>query len=168
MKKTKKRRYNTRRIHLTTSYSTLEVAELYGLHKGSVLNWIKQGLKIIDQHKPYLIRGSDLFDFLNKRQKLRKVICQSNELYCFKCRSPRRPINKSVQITKRNEHRLKVVGRCAICNTKMFRDGALGKLDEIRKIFSIELQSQEHIVDCELPSVNSDINKEVTVEQVQS
>ncbi len=168
MKKIKKRRYNTRRIHLTTSYSALEVAELFGLHKGSVLNWIKQGLKIIDQHKPYLIRGSDLFDFLNKRQKQRKVSCQPNELYCFKCRAPRRPLNESIQITKRNNCRLKIEGCCFICNTKMFRDGALSKLDEFRKIFSIELQSQEHIVECELPSVNSDINKEVIIEQVQS
>lgn len=140
MKKIKKRRYNTRRIHLTTSYSALEVAELYGLHKGSVLNWIKQGLKIIDQHKPYLIRGSDLFDFLNKRQKQRKVNCQLNELYCFKCRAPRKPISESVQITKRNNCRLKIEGRCHTCNTKMFRDGALSKIEEIRKIFSIETQ----------------------------
>ena len=71
MKKIKKRKYNTRLIRLTTSYSVQEVAELYHLHKGAVLRWIKDGLKIIDQHKPYLIHGSELLYFkqTTKQQK---------------------------------------------------------------------------------------------------
>lgn len=146
------------------SYSVQEVAELYELHKGSVLNWIREGLQTIDRHKPYLVRGSDLFDFLNKRQQKRKVICKPNELFCFKCRLPQKPKLESIKIIKRNVHRLKIEGHCNLCNTKMFRDGALKKKNEIYKIFSIEEQLKEHIVECEYSSVNNDITKEVTIE----
>lgn len=72
------------------SYSVQEVAELYGLHKNAVLRWIKDGLPIIDQRKPYLIYGADFADYLDGRQKKRKHKCGSDEFYCCKCRAPRK------------------------------------------------------------------------------
>ncbi len=157
MKKTNKRTYNTRRIRLTVSYSVQDVAELFGIHKNAVLRWIKDGLKIIDQRKPYLVYGRVLADFINVRQIERKQVCGKDEFYCCKCRRPRKALPRSVQVEKRNQHRIKISGICAICHSRIFRDGSINKQDEILKIFASITPLEKHIVECQDSSVNSDI-----------
>lgn len=153
----KNRKYSTRRISSKVSYTIHEIAELFSLHKNSVSTWIKSGLPIIDNKKPYLINGADLIQFLNIRQKKRKHICKSYELYCCKCRLPRKPHPNSVIIENRNMYRLKISARCEICQTKMFKDANVQKRIEIEKAFAALLQTQEHIYDCNVVSINSDI-----------
>jgi len=163
----KKRKYNTRRISLKISYSVQEIAELFGIHKNAALNWIKAGLKIIDQKKPYLINGSDLIEFLNIRQKKRKHKCKLDEFYCFKCRLPRKPLSGSIQITPRNIHRLKITAKCSVCLTNIFKDGSAKKQDEIELTYGFAMQPQEHIVGCNDTSINSDILENDKYEQIQ-
>lgn len=163
----KSRRYNTRRISLKISYSVQEVSELFSVHKNAVLNWIKAGLKIIDQRKPYLINGADLVEFLNTKQKKRKHKCKHNEFYCFKCRVPRKPHPGSVKITPRNIHRLKITAKCELCLTPVFKEGSAKKLQEIEKLYSVQSQQQEHIVSCDDVSINSDTKGSTEDEQIQ-
>ena len=153
----KRRKYNTRRISLKISYSVQEIAELFGIHKNAALNWIKAGLKIIDQKKPYLINGADLVEFLNMRQKKRKHKCKPDEFYCFKCRLPRKPLLGSIQITPRNIHRLKITAKCSACLTRVFKEGSAKKRAEIEQNYASVLQPQEHIIGCKEVSTNSDI-----------
>lgn len=153
----KKRKYNARRISLKISYSVQEVAELFGIHKNAALNWIKAGLKIIDQKKPYLINGAELVEFLNTRQKKRKHKCKPDEFYCFKCRLPRRPLPGSILITLRNVHRLKISAKCSDCLTNVFKDGSVKKRDEIEQNYAAVSHPLEHIIGCKEVSINSDI-----------
>lgn len=153
----KRRKYNTRRISLKISYSVQEIAELFGIHKNAALNWIKTGLKIIDQKKPYLINGADLVDFLNIRQKKRKHKCKPDEFYCFKCRLPRKSSPGSVLITPRNIHRLKITAKCSVCLTNVFKEGSAKKRTEIEQNYAAVSQPQEHIIVCKEVSINSDI-----------
>ena len=149
------------------SYSVQEIAELYSLHKNAVFMWVRSGLKIIDQKKPYLINGSDLIEFLNTKQKKRKHKCKPDELFCFKCRLPRTSQLNSVSITPRNLHRLKISGRCAVCNTKMFKEASVQRCSELELIFAGVLQTQEHIIDCDNLSLNSDNKESKKYEPVQ-
>lgn len=163
----KRRRYNTRRISRNKSYSIQEIAELFNLHKHSVLLWIKSGLKKIDDSKPYLIYGADLIHFLDNKQKKRKHKCKPNELFCFKCKCPRLPKSGSVQITARNVYRLKISAKCEICNTKMFKDASVQRRSELEKTFSAILQAQEHILACNNLSANCDIEGNKEYESIQ-
>ena len=76
--KTRKRTYNTRLVKRDYPYSIREIAELFGVHNKSVRNWIKSGLRLIDSSKPFLIHGSDLKDFLNKKHAKRKCRCKTH------------------------------------------------------------------------------------------
>ena len=160
MQSKKKRTYNVRRICLTQSYSVQEVAELFGIHKNSVLQWKKSGLPVIDDKKPFLFYGGDLAEFLRKRQSSRKHKCQPNEFYCCKCRKPRTPWANLVDVEFKNSKKILLKALCSVCETSIQRMGATKKLSEYRKTFSIQTKQEEHIIASSLPSANCDKEKE--------
>ena len=162
----KPRKYNTRRISRNRSYTIQEITELFGLHKNSVLIWLRTGLKKIDCQKPYLINGGDLVDFLEAKKKKRRQKCKPNELFCLKCKSPRLSKPDCIQITERNIYRLKISGRCQICNTKMFKDASVQRRSEIEKTFAIIQQPQKHISVCNDSSLNSDIQEIIQYDSI--
>ncbi len=85
----RRRTYNVRLIKATWPYSVQEIAALFSLHKNAVLRWVKEGLQVNGDRRPYLIRGNELTRFLTARQKGRKRKCSTKEFHCFKCRAPR-------------------------------------------------------------------------------
>ncbi len=155
----KKRTYNTRLIRMGLSYSVQEVAGLFGLHKNSVLQWIKSGLPVIDQRKPYLIHGADLAAFIKKRQSGRKHKCQPHEFYCCKCRTSRKAWENQVDIVIKNKSKLVITAICAVCNTALHRAGAVRKLAEYQKIFSVQTLREQHITDRNQPIVMCDTQR---------
>lgn len=158
--KTKRRTYNTRLICRGLSYSVQEIAELYGIHSNAVLRWIRDGLPLIDQNRPYLIHGAELEAHLKKKQAGRKHKCKPDEFFCFKCRLPRKAWGDMVDITILNESKLAISGLCAICETPVRRAGSVEKLAEYQKTFSIQTMPAPHITDCNPPSVMCDSRKE--------
>ena len=165
--KPKKRTYNPRRVRTGQSYSVQEIAELYGLHKNAVLRWIKDGLPLIDQRKPFMIHGGDLAEYLTNKQSGRKHKCKPDEFFCFKCRAPRRAWENAPDIIIRNESKLTISGLCAVCDTPVHRVGTVKKLPEYQKIFLIQKIHERHITDTSDPSVNSDMRKDEKHGQVQ-
>jgi Helix-turn-helix domain len=84
-------RLNPRRAKLHRSYTVEEVARLFGTHRNTVRNWLKAGLKAIDDHRPLMIQGQVLRAFLQARREGAKRPCAAGTLYCCKCRVPRPP-----------------------------------------------------------------------------
>jgi hypothetical protein len=155
--KARSRTYNPRRARAGLSYTVQDVAEIYGLHKNSVLQWIKDGLPIIDQRKPYLIHGGDLAEYLRMKRSGRKRSCKPNEFFCFKCRAPRPAWENVADIQIRDKKRLSISGLCAVCRTAVHRAGSVRKLAEYQEIFSIQTLREPRITDCSSPIVNSDM-----------
>lgn len=155
----KKRKYNTRLIKQTLSYSTQDIVSLFGLHKRTVQEWHTQGLPRIDDRKPFLVLGSDLKEFLDKRQGSRRRHCQPNEFYCFKCRSPRTCWENVVDIKFLNEKRLMIIGVCAQCDTPLNKISSPKKLDELYKIFVVQKIQDEHIFGFNPTIYNTDKNE---------
>ena len=77
------RHLNYRRVKKLRSYTTFEVSVLLSVHKNTVHQWIKNGLKTTDGKRPLLIRGCDLIDFLQKRRMMRRRPCGTGQMYCF-------------------------------------------------------------------------------------
>lgn len=149
------------------SYTVHEVAELFQLHKNSVLFWLRSGLKKIDSKKPYLINGADLVDYLNSKQKKRKQKCRIDELFCFKCKRPRSPKQGSVIISERNIFRLKISARCETCNTRMFKDASVQRRTELESIYAPFLLNMEHIRVCTNLSTNCELKENSNNEPIQ-
>jgi hypothetical protein len=122
--------YNVRLVRRDLSHTIQEIAELFSLHPNAVRRWVKAGLRTIDDRRPQLIHGSDLVEFLDKRQRGRKRRCAPDELYCCKCREPRRPRQGSVIVDRLNARQLMIRGNCELCGTRMNRGGSLARLPE--------------------------------------
>jgi hypothetical protein len=151
-RRAKKRTYNTRLIKRDYAYFIWEIAELFALHPNAVRRWLKAGLVNLDDRRPILIHGSDLIDFLDVRQASRKQKCAADELFCLRCRRPRHPRFRRVELRFRSETRLDLSGVCEACGARMHRAGSAARLEDYRQAFNIEML-EGRITGCSDPSL---------------
>ena len=79
------RRANPRLAKIHRSYSVDEVSRLFGIHKNTVRNWLRRGLRTIDVYRPTLIKGADLRRFLIDSRAQEKQACGPGRIYCLPC-----------------------------------------------------------------------------------
>jgi len=85
-------RLNPRLAKLNRTYTTEEVARLYGLHRETVRRWVRDGaLDAIDGRRPMLIHGAALGAFLARRREAAKRPTPPGAMHCFRCRRARPP-----------------------------------------------------------------------------
>jgi hypothetical protein len=140
----KKRSYNVRLVK-RLSYTIREIAELFEVHPQAARRWTRNGLRTIDERKPFLVHGGDLIAFLNERQSGRKHRCQPNQFFCCRCRSPRRSRDDRVTIHIRNTKQLNISGRCEECGARLNRAGSVGRLNDYRKTFVVQTTADRRI-----------------------
>ncbi len=143
-----RKRFNTRIIRSANSYSIEEIKELLKVDKGTISDWLKTGLKKIDDQLPYLIWGQDLIDFLSVRNAGRKKPCAENQLFCCKCQKARYTKDNKVRIHHNNK-RTNLVGICEICGSSINRTISPSKIDTFTKIFHIEGLEQKNLIECD-------------------
>jgi len=131
----KKRKPDLRRIRTSKTYNLPEIAELMDRDIATIRAWVKNGLPLLSVQKPVLVSGKALKDWLQQVWASKKRTCQADELFCFKCRKPRKAMPGSVRIVRRNEKTVSVKGRCAVCNTRMNQTRSLSKLPELQVTF---------------------------------
>lgn len=152
----KKRRHNPNRAKTNRSYTVEEIAELYGVFKGTVRNWIKSGLPVLDDKRPLLIHGSALAAFHRAKNAKRKQTCKPGEMFCFKCQAPRMPDGGMVDCQPVTEKIWNLVAICPDCYTIMNQRVGLTKMD-----ITLPLHPQ-HIVESNPPSGNGDLDRSMT------
>ena len=119
--------YNTSRINKNKSYTVIETAKKLNVCKRTVRRWVKEGLKIIPEIYPYLIKGNDLVVFLKDRQNKRKTKLANNEIYCVKCKKAIKPKDNAVRLIYSGKtlgngcKDFNIEGICPICKNKIYR-----------------------------------------------
>lgn len=157
----KKRLYNPKRAKLLRSYTVEEVADLYGVFKGTVRAWIKTGLLVFNEKRPMLIMGSNLAEFHQARRKNNKQKCLAGEIYCVRCRAPKLPAGNMADYRVITEKIGNLEAICPDCDKIINRRVSLAKLDQVRGKLDITMpQALQHIVESNQPSVNSDLKQE--------
>ncbi|GAC1622252.1 MAG: hypothetical protein NVS9B10_06000 [Nevskia sp.] len=152
-----KRRHNPRRAKIHRNYSVEEAACLYGVHRNTVRQWIKQGLPTSDALRPLLILGADLAAFLTAKRTKNKRPCKPGEIYCIRCRVPQAPALSMAEYQPLTATSGNLVGLCPTCEHLIYRRASLAKLAQVRGKLNVTLtEAQRHIVDSHQPSVNSD------------
>jgi hypothetical protein len=137
------------------SYTVEEVARLFGTHRNTVRNWLRAGLKSIDDHRPVMIQGQVLRAFLQARREGAKRPCLPGTVYCCKCRAPRPPENGSVSFATQTGCTGILRAICEICGTRMFRRARLTDLEAIMPLLQVMIvQAQPHIAECALALPN--------------
>ena len=154
----RKRHPNPRLAKIHRNYTVDEVADLFGMHRNTVREWVKRGLPTNDGKRPMLILGRDLVAFLTARRAKNKRTCQPGEIYCVRCRAPRAPAGDMVDYVPATATLGNLVAICSTCEAMMYRRVSLAKLEHVRGNLDITMpQALEHIGESAQPSVNSDL-----------
>lgn len=126
-----KRRYNYQLVKIHRNYTVGDLAELYGIHKNTVRNWVKDGLCPIDNNRPMLFVGHVLAEFIKSRRKKNKQTCKAGEIFCVGCRAPKSPAGNMVDYIPVAETLGKLQGICPDCDSMMNRSVNPAKIDEV-------------------------------------
>jgi hypothetical protein len=153
-----KRHPNHRRVKIHRNYTVEDIALLFGTHKNTVRTWVKAGLPTSDKKRPMLILGRDLAAFLQARRTKNKRPCQPGEIYCVRCRVPKRPAGDMVDYEPITGTLGNLVGICPECDSMIYRRASLAKISQIQGKVSVTFVEAERQVSNRVePTVNSDL-----------
>jgi Helix-turn-helix domain len=136
-------RPSDRRIKSLRNYTIADVARILQVSRRTVRVWIKKGLPIIDRQRPFLIHGSDLKEFLFSRKQRRKSKCGPGEIFCVKCRVPKRPAGGMADYEPRSVMRGSLVGICPTCNTIISRWTSPAKLEHAKGNLEVKVTTAQ-------------------------
>jgi Helix-turn-helix domain len=154
----KRRRSDPRRAKIHRNYDVAELAKLFGVCRGTVREWIRRGLKPMnDDRRPALFLGSEVRRFLLEERKSRKRAASAGQIFCFQCRVPRVPADNEADYRPRTLTSGNLEGICAVCGTMMYRAVARARLDAIRCNLQVKfLEAHLRISTRPAPSLNPD------------
>ena len=157
----RKRRPNHRLVKTHRSYTVEEVARLFGTHKNTVRTWVKAGLPTCDSKRPTLILGRDLAVYLQARRTKNKRPCQPGEIYCVRCRAPKRPAGDMAECQPITASLGNLSGICPDCEGMIFRRVSLAKLAQTQgKLEVTFVEARRQVSESDCPSVNRDFKQE--------
>jgi hypothetical protein len=151
-----RRRYPTHRIKQLVTYDVHEIAKLFGIHRGTVRQWFKGGLKPIDEGRPIIVHGADLKAFIAQRQKARRRKCALDEFYCFKCRAPRKAWGGIADADAYTDKIVTLTGLCCVCGTSMNKTARQADLLKIGALIEIQPMALERLSGCAHANANID------------
>jgi hypothetical protein len=153
------RRKGWRAVKSGASYTVDEVARNQAIAKGTVLRWIKSGLPCLKDQRPFLILGGDLVAFL-KALKTPKQKCQPNELYCFKCRAPRKPAFDQAEFRPSKVTSGRLTALCGHCSTVMHKNVSNATLQALKPFLCVSFPvGTEPLSDTMKPRPNDHFRK---------
>ena len=165
MRTKKKQTHNGRLFKARRPYNFKEVAEILSIHLRTVQVWRKEGLRILNDKKPFLVMGQDLRDFLKARRQSRKKPLKIGEFFCSRCREPRRsrPDKLTAQTTQhrlgKTQKQVLLRGVCELCGQRLLLFSSDRKAAEWPKNGLIFTEPLERINGSGISSVKTDILK---------
>jgi hypothetical protein len=138
-----RRKINPRLIKTRRSYTVEKLAQLLGCHKNSVRSWLRQGLEPLDTKRPLMIHGSAARKFLEAKRRSKKRRCRPDELYCFRCQTPRALADRRAIYSAKPGQAALLNGRCAECGTPMFKRVSAQSLPSLRTALDLEINEPE-------------------------
>lgn len=115
------KRVSTRGLSKDRVYILKTAARIIGVSEATFRRWPKEGLRIISDQRPYLVRGADLIAFLKKREAANKVIMQEGQFYCMHCKAPTNPRNGSATFRQSTALTGRLSAVCGVCGGKVGR-----------------------------------------------
>jgi hypothetical protein len=156
------RNHNHRLVKIHRTYTVEEMATLFDTHRNTVRGWLDKGLTTIDQHRPLLVRGQVLVDFLKFRRAANKRPCRPGQIYCVSCREPQTPVDARAAYQPLTPTVGNLVGICPHCGSRIFRRVNLAKLTHVAgHLYVTSPEAQQHIDESHKPSVNCDFRQDV-------
>lgn len=150
--------YNPYKAKINRNYSYEELAQVYGVHKNTIAQWIKKGLPCLKDMRPFLILGSDVRVYLQAQRVGNKQKCKPNELFCVRCKTPVQPTENLVEYLPVSSTKGRLVGSCSHCECVINKFVSFEGLGVYSEIFDLAISKElEHINDSDNPLLNSDL-----------
>jgi Helix-turn-helix domain len=156
----RKRRPNYRLVKIHRSYTVEEVALLFGTHKNTVRAWVKAGLPTSDSRRPTLILGRELAAYLQARRAMNKRPCKPGEIYCVRCRTPKRPAGNIAEYQPISATVGNLLAICPDCEGMIYRRTSSAKLSPMQATLDITFpEAGRQVSGSNAPIVNSDFSQ---------
>ncbi len=151
---------NPRLFKVNWNYTVADAVRCAKVHENTIRNWIKWGLKPIDNNRPMLITGAEFIRFLTQQRAARKRPCQPHELYCLRCRKPQRPAGDMADYLYTAPNRGCLTAICPGCDGMLNKRMSPSDLPAVKAILNISEQRHEpHIDDRSTPSLNCNFER---------
>jgi hypothetical protein len=137
------RRHSVRRVRRRYTYNVREAAKVTGATPGTVRLWLKQGLEPVRGIYPTIIRGVDIIVFFDRVREARKHSSGPGRLFCFGCKSPKRPAFDVVEFFPDGPKLGFIRGLCPDCSSVMNRRVSRVRLDEVVADLKVSMQPAE-------------------------
>ncbi len=153
-------RFNPNRAKIHRNYTVEEIATLYSVHKNTVREWLRVGLPVCDHHKPLLVLGSELRDFIKEKKGRNKQKCKPWEFYCVRCRKPQIPSDGMADYVADSETKGRLIALCPECEGIMNKFASFSKLSILSPKLDVSFPTaQKRINKRDEPFLNSDFKQ---------
>lgn len=116
------KRANPMAVKAALTYDIKEAARAFGVTSATIRNWIKDGLPVMSERKPYLMLGLALREYLRAKYKAAKRPLGADQLFCPACKEGTRPYDMQVTlmpVTLKTDLLKGVCGQCGGTCTRM-------------------------------------------------
>ena len=115
------KRYSLRGICKSRVYTYKSAARIVGVSLATFRKWPKEGLQVITDKRPYLVRGADLIDFLTKRMARNRHPMEQGQFLCMSCKGPRHAASGSIGYLPQTNLTGRLSALCGACGGKVGR-----------------------------------------------
>lgn len=119
-------------------YTFEEAAEVSGVSPRTIRNWAKEGLHVMDDARPALIRGDDLRNHIKSQRAKRSVKTKIDTFYCVCCRAERRAA-ESIADCDLIGGRVKLTALCMTCGTVLSKPITETAIPEIARTLNLKI-----------------------------
>jgi excisionase family DNA binding protein len=108
------------RIKRHQIYTVWEAADAVGVHRQTVIRWIKKkGLSADTSQRPWLIEGRVFKIFLKERRTRGKCRLRPGQIFCLPCRGPKNPDGRIADFHLKTPTTGTLIGICPDCGRLM-------------------------------------------------
>jgi hypothetical protein len=134
--------YSLRGICKSRVYTFKTAARIVGVSYSTFCKWPNEGLRVITDKTPYLVRGADLITFLTRRMAANRHVMAKDQIFCLRCKEPRTAAIGSLSFTPQNEVTGRLGGLCSGCGGKIGRFCSVKELQKLRETHVIAINAR--------------------------
>ena len=119
-------------------YTVEEAADVSGVSPRTIRNWAADGLHVMEDMRPALIRGDDLRQYIKSKRESRSVKTEIHTFYCVRCRAARRAAEGLADCEIKGG-RAKLTAICEVCETIVSKPVPEARIPAISQLLELKI-----------------------------
>ena len=132
------RRFKTQAVKANKPYVVDELAYVACVSIATVRNWLKDGMKKVDENRPTMIMGFQALHYLKSRKANSKRPLKVGEFYCLRCKAPKMPFGAMADYVTTSAKGGRLMALCETCEGRCNRNISASDLPAFSKLLAIE------------------------------